>query len=85
LQNLSIEKRNSGQYLLSQLIARLKAGQIQILPEKFKEPGIPRERVDDTQTKNVIAGLFMMMKIKRSKETMNKSQIHQITKKAAHF
>jgi hypothetical protein len=54
LQKPSIEKRNSGQYLLPQLITRLKAGQIQILPENFEELGIPRKRVDDTQTKDVI-------------------------------
>jgi len=54
LQKLSIDERTSGQYLLTQLMTRLKEGQIQILPETFDDLGIPRERVDDTKTKDLV-------------------------------
>jgi len=54
LQKLSIDERTSSQYLLTQLMTRLKEGQIQILPETFDDLGIPRERVDDTQTKDLV-------------------------------
>ena len=54
LQKFPTKERTSGQYLLAQLMTRLKGGQIQILSEPFDDPGIPRERVDNTQTKDVI-------------------------------
>src|SRR5215203_5223740 len=58
LQKLSKEKRNSGQYLLSQLVIRLKNGQIQILSETFDDPRIPRDRVNDTQTKVICRFIY---------------------------
>ena len=54
LQKLSIDERTSSQYLLTQHMTRLKEGQIQILPETFDDLGIPRERVDDTKTKDLV-------------------------------
>jgi len=54
LQKLSIDERTSSQYLLTQLMTRLKEGQIQILPETFDDLEIPRERVDDTKTKDLV-------------------------------
>ena len=58
LQKFSKAKRRSGQYLLTQLITRLKDEQIQILPETFDDPGIPRQRVDDTQTKVICRFIY---------------------------
>jgi hypothetical protein len=51
LQNPLIDKRKSGQYLLPQLLVRFRAYEIQVLSKTFDAPGIPRGRVDDTQTK----------------------------------
>ena len=58
LQKFSKEKRRSGQYLITQLITRLNEKQIQILPETFDDPGIPRERVDYTQTKVICRFIY---------------------------
>jgi hypothetical protein len=58
LQKTSIDERTSGQYLLTQLITRLKDEQIQILPETFDDPEIPRKRVDDTQSEVVCRFIY---------------------------
>ena len=52
------EKRNSGQYLLTQLNERLRDGEVKLLSDTFNDPEVPRRRVDDTQTKVVCRFIY---------------------------
>ena len=41
-------KRQPRHFVISQLAARLKSNQVEVLPERFNDPGIPRDIVDNT-------------------------------------
>jgi hypothetical protein len=45
-----MKMRQPGHYLLSQLSARLMAGQVKTLEETFDDPGVNRSIVDDTKS-----------------------------------
>jgi hypothetical protein len=47
---LSKLKRQAGHYTISQLKERFESEQFEVLDETFNDPGIPREKVDNTQT-----------------------------------
>src|SRR4051794_19169456 len=54
----SIEQRQPGHYIISQLEGRLKSGKFEVLEETFNDPGIPREKVHSTQNTPVYRFIF---------------------------